>query len=225
MSMRPTVHDGDRVQWMRINDTPGPIYDACHRASKNLGGCFSGKFNHAEPMSFIDQIKSRAGQVPGPNTISSIRIQKHVSFTPKPMNGMDAVDLRFRMKEGHKPGSLPVLWRDLAVEQQHTNTRQHDALSRAAKIKRHMAKQRKIQRQRKQHQEEEERQRSRRVQINSLEDTFSIAQEQLDVFMPTERKYDRYGREVKPKIQRSRRQLHEPFTNSITTLNHYRGLY
>ena len=136
---------------------------------------------------------------------------------------MDAVDLRFRMKEGDKPGSLPVLWRDFAVEQ-NTKTRQH-ASNRAAKIKRYMAKQRKIQRQRKQHQEEEERQRSRRVQINSLEDTFSIAQEQLDVFMPTERKYDRYGREVKPKIQRSRRQLHEPFTNSITTLNHYRGLY
>ena len=214
-----------RVQWMRINDTPGPIYDACHRTGKNLGGCFSGKFNNAEPMSYIDQIKSRARQVPGPKTIGSVRIQKHASFTPKPMNGMDAVDLRFRMKEGHKPGSLPVLWRDFAEEQQHTKTRRRQASDRATKLKHRMAKQRKLQRLRKQQEEEEERQRSYHVQINSLEDTFSIAQEQLDVFMPTERKFDRYGREIKAQIQRSRRQLHEPFSNSITTLNHYRGVY
>ena len=53
--------------------------------------------------------------------------------------------------------------------------------------------------------EEEERLKSS-VKINSLEDTFSLAQEQLDVFLPLRKEYDRYGREKQKTITKSDRE-------------------
>ena len=61
--------------------------------------------------------------------------------------------------------------------------------------------------------------------INSLEETFSIAQEQLEIFLPLTQEYDRNGRVKIKTITKSRWKLHEPFTKSVTTLNHYNGKY
>ena len=153
--------------------------------------------------------------------------QKYLHFTPKPMNGMDIVDMRFRMKEGTKPGSLPLLMRDLIAkddvnnnkmitqqQQQHKNNNRNDN-NRLNKRKLILERKKK---------EEEERLKSS-VKINSLEDTFSLAQEQLDVFLPLRKEYDRYGREKQKKITNERWKLHQPFEQSMTTLNHYNGKY
>ena len=223
--------------WIHINNYPGPNqYKPKHRTNTNhRKKYFSGKFNLAKPPTFIEQIQRNSQDVPGPITIQASEIQKYLHFTPKPMNGMDIVDMRFRMKEGTKPGSLPLLMRDLIAkddvnnnkmitqqQQQHKNNNRNDN-NRLNKRKLILERKKKKELELKM-KEEEERLKSS-VKINSLEDTFSLAQEQLDVFLPLRKEYDRYGREKQKKITNERWKLHQPFEQSMTTLNHYNGKY
>ena len=214
----------NRATWIHINDSPGPIYNPTHRTKTNHRvNHFSGKFNLAEPATFIDQIQRRARDIPGPITIQSTEIQKHDYFVPKPTNGKDIIDMRFRMKEATKPGSLPALIRDFEAK--------YDTLSnRSDKREKTKAKQ---QRQKKLlevkkskiNKKTTEQNLSPKVKINSLEETFSIAQEQLEIFLPWKQEYDRNGRVKTKTIAKSRWRLHGPYTKSVTTLNHYNGKY